>query len=235
MATEKVRVRIKFTRDYLYHNPSDDVLGTPGEVKRKKAGGTAGNDPDEWKKTYCATPEGQLYIKPEQVFACIREGGKRVKNGRSNISKDIAATLLVEEPRILFSEHVNGVDIPTNDYEAPVFIDKRTVKNPATKGLNMRYRLAVAAGAELEFHLTYDNTLLNEQLLEAATRDAFKFAGIGDGRGIGKGRAEVLEFALCEGDAPSGSTGSVSGNVSGAATAVVACIAGLMCRLIHAI
>ncbi len=191
MAIEKVKATVKMTREYLWHNPSDDIL----DGGRKAKTGTAGNDPEEWKKSFTATKEGQLYVKPEQIFGCMREAGKHTKQGRGTMKNTIAATLQVDEDRILLDKNVGNLDdIPINDFEAGLYVDKRPVKNPATKGLNMRYRLAVPKGTELTFHMVYDNTLLNSGMVESILRDAGSLVGIGDGRAIGKGRFEVTSF-----------------------------------------
>jgi hypothetical protein len=192
MALERVKARVKLTREYLYHNPADTVLDGGRKVKT----GTAGNDPEEWKGTYCATKEGFLYIKPEQLFGCMREAGKFTKKGRATVKNDIAATLQIEEPRVLINKKIGTDPIPVNDPDAPLYVDKRPVKNPATKGLNMRYRLAVPPGTEFVFHMTYDNTILNANIVSSVLHDAGTLVGIGDGRSIGKGRFEVVSCDL---------------------------------------
>jgi hypothetical protein len=186
---EKLKCKIKLTREYLWHNPADDIF----DSGRKAKTATAGNDPNEWKKTYTANKDGKLYIKSEQIFGCMREGGKFTKQGKGNLKSAIAATLQVEEDKIYLPLVVkSGQDLFTNDLSQPVYIDKRPVKNPATKAMNMRYRLAAAPGIEAEFTLTYDNTILNQGQVSSVLTDAGRMVGIGDGRSIGKGRFEVV-------------------------------------------
>lgn len=189
MALERVKCKIRMTREYMWHNPADDIF----DGGRKAKTGTAGSDPDEWKKTYTATKDGQLYIKSEQIFGCMREGGKFTKAGRGNLKSSVAATLQVEEDKILLPLKIKPDEVlPTNDPAASLYIDKRPVKNPATKAMNMRYRLAAASGVEAEFTLSYDNTILNSGLVESVLTDAGRMVGIGDARSIGKGRFEVV-------------------------------------------
>ncbi len=127
MSIERVKATVRMTREYFYHNPADDIL----DGGRKAKTGSAGNDPEEWKKTFTATKTGQLYIKPEQIFGCMREGGKYTKKGRGTLKNDVAATLQVDEDRILLDKHVNGNldEIPINDFEADMYVDKRKSPN----------------------------------------------------------------------------------------------------------
>lgn len=132
----------------------------------------------------------------------MREGGKYTKDGRRGTLKaKIAAALQVEDERVEFQGDqycINGEDPPVNDESVPVFIDKRPVKNPATKGLNMRYRVAVNKCARATFTVAYDDSVLSKNEIEAVLKDSGTLVGIGDGRSIGKGRFKVIETKLLD-------------------------------------
>lgn len=199
------KVRIRGVRPLWWHAFGPDAL--PLEKQEKQ--GVAGNNPQEWRNTVLCTKEGQLCVDGSYMFGCLKEGGKRIKVGRGNIVKDIAATLQIGEERILVNRFFPGfpngndfnpatVDTPSEDSDFPVYLDVRGVVNPSTKGRNIRYRIAAAPGWEMEFTLVWDKTVVARHLMEAALIDAGKLAGIGSGRAIGKGRFEVVSFEVIE-------------------------------------
>ena len=61
-------VKIKGTRSLLWHHFGPDAL----PLEKQERTGVAGNDPEEWKKTYLVTKDKQLYLDPSYIFACIR-------------------------------------------------------------------------------------------------------------------------------------------------------------------
>jgi hypothetical protein len=163
--------------------------------KRKERGGTAGNDPTEWKKSYRATTEGQLYLTPEQIFGCFREAAKHTKAGKGTITRKVAATFQVDTPRIMVNRFMPQGDPPMNDYEAEVYIDVRQVKNPATRAANIRYRVTANHGWKTEpFQVTWDPTIVSEPEMRQVAIDAGALEGLGSGRTIGMGRFKVISF-----------------------------------------
>lgn len=199
------KVKIKGVRPLWFHTFGPDAL--PLEKVEKK--GVAGNNPDEWRGTVSVTKDGQLYVDSSYIFGCVKEGGKRIKVGRGNIIKDIAATLQIGEERVLVNRYFSGfpngeicnletVETPPTDQELPVYLDIRGVVNPSTKGRNIRYRVACSPGWEMEFTLVWDKTVVPRHLMQNALDDASKLIGIGNGRTIGKGRFEVLSFEMVE-------------------------------------
>jgi CRISPR/Cas system endoribonuclease Cas6 (RAMP superfamily) len=64
----------------------------------------------------------------------------------------------------------------------------RSVKNPATRARNVRYRVAASKGWTATFTIMWDKTVVAREEMKAAIRDAGMFVGIGDGRSIGFGR-----------------------------------------------
>jgi CRISPR/Cas system endoribonuclease Cas6 (RAMP superfamily) len=85
---------------------------------------------------------------------------------------------------------------PTRDSTAPVYIDVRSVRNPATKGRNVRYRVAASTGWIVTFGVLWDKTIVNRQQMEAVAIDAGRLVGIGDGRSVGMGRFSVENFEV---------------------------------------
>lgn len=175
------------TRPLLWNRLSAEIFSS----KRREKTGSAGNNPDEWKATHRATDEGQLYLETSQVFGCAREGAKYTKRGRTSISRFVVATLQVVEEKILINRFMP--DELLKDSNQPVYLDVRPVKNPNSRGMNIRYRVAASAGWEAIFRVFFDKTIVSRQEMHAVFIDAGKLCGLGDGRAIGFGRFDVKE------------------------------------------
>ncbi len=187
----KARLTIEGVRPLLFHAFSPEAMN--GDRKERR--GSAGNDPEEWRKTYRATSEGQLYLVPEQIFGCARFASKFTKKGKGSIQPMVSATLLVVEPRILLNRYVGT---PTQNPEDEVHIDVRGVVNPATRGRNVRYRLMTNEGWKAQFTIMFDETVVARGQMEAVFNDAGNLVGLGDGRAIGYGRFKLVSFDVEE-------------------------------------
>ncbi|WMT18437.1 hypothetical protein [Parageobacillus toebii] len=187
-------IKIKGTRPLLFNRFTIDTIS----LHKKEQTGVAGNDPEEWKRTYSATSDGQLYLDSSYIFGCIREAAKYTKSGRASIQTKVAATLQILTNKALINRFVPRFEDITQDPTQPVYIDIRSVRNPSTKGRNIRYRLALSEGWETSFQIMWENTLVNRTQMEAVVIDAGKLVGLGDGRSIGFGRFDVVEFHIKE-------------------------------------
>ena len=192
-------VSVQGTRPLLWHRFGPDAI----PLEKRERAGVAGNDPTEWRRTVLYTPEGQLYLEPTYIFGCLCNAAKYTKTGRGSIQTLVKATLMVVDNRILidrFIPNFNGglpADIPT-DPTLPVYLDIRMVRNPQTKGANVRYRVAASQGWKASFSITWDRTVVDRGQMEAVMIDAGKLIGLGDGRSIGFGRFTVEAFEVVE-------------------------------------
>jgi hypothetical protein len=111
----------------------------------------------------------------------------------------IAATLQVLDDRVVLDRHLpkDGAALST-DPDKPVYLDVRMVRNPSTRGRNVRYRLAAAPGWRLAFRVAWDASILSREQLRAVLNDAGALVGLGDGRSIGFGRFVVTGFQIVE-------------------------------------
>ena len=190
-STNLVRMRctIRGTRPLLQHSFGPWAIPlTPGEKT-----GVAGNDPVEWRRTMLVTPEGQLYLPDSYFFGCLRDAAKYTKRGRGTLQTALAATLQIEEPRILLNRYLPSKGDPPMEPTADVYVDICGVKNPATKGRNVRYRLASGPGWECTFTAIFDRSIVSREQFLAVLNDAGKLVGLADGRAMGRGRFEVLK------------------------------------------
>lgn len=166
--------------------------------ERKEKTGSAGNDPEEWKKTVIKDKDGNLYLPGAYFFATVKEGARHTKRGRGSIMTVVAATLQIEDDRVyLYNADGEQLSLPdplTEDADADVYLDIQGVRNPATKGRNVRYRVACKKGWTCSFSVLWDRTIVSMAELQAAVLDAGKLVGVADGRAIGFGRYEVVSF-----------------------------------------
>lgn len=163
--------------------------------KRRERGGTAGNDPTEWQRNVLITDDRQLYLLPTHIFGCLRDAAKYTKRGRSSLISPIASTLQVQNRQILVNRYLPEEPIrASEEIEQDVYIFMSVVKNVATRGRNIRYRVAAAPGWQCSFTLLWDKTIVSRQEMEAVAIDAGKLVGLADGRSIGYGRFEIIEF-----------------------------------------
>lgn len=197
------QVKIVGTRPFFHHKFGPDAM----PLEKQEKTGVAGNDPQEWRKTVNVTKDGQLYFDPSYVFATIRDGARYTKKGRGSIQSNVAATLQVLDDKVILDRwwpgYPNGaqfdilkVEPPIADADLPVYLDIRGVRNPATKGRNVRYRVACAKGWSCQFTILFDKTIVSRGEMESVLNDAGKLCGIGNGRAIGMGRFSVESFEV---------------------------------------
>ncbi len=194
----RVRVEIRGKRPLLQHAFGPDAI----PLEKQERTGVAGNDPEEWRRPSMVTKEGQLFIKGTYVFASLRDGARHTKKGHGSIQSMVAATLQVEEDRILLDRWIPKDGDPSTDSSESVYIDVCGVKNPSTKARNVRYRLACSKGWLCSFTLLFDKTVVATAQMQAVLNDAGILVGLADGRSVGYGRFEVLKFSVLNGDIP---------------------------------
>lgn len=186
----RARVEICGTRPLLQHKFGPEAL----PLEKGERTGVAGNDPEEWKRTCMVTSDGQLYVVGTYVFGMLRDAAKHTRKGKGSIQAMVAATLQVQDDRILLDRFMPKDGNPTTDSSQPVYIDVMGVRNPSTKARNVRYRLAASAGWNAAFTILWDKTIVSRDQMRAVLTDAGTLVGLADGRSIGYGRFEVVSF-----------------------------------------
>lgn len=195
-------VSIVGTRPLLQHHFGPDAI----PLERQERTGVAGNDPVEWRRSCLVTPEGQLYLPGAYFFGCLRDGAKHVKQGRGSLQSAVAATLQVTDESVLLDRWLPGcagghscdlltIEVPT---AGETYVDVRGVVNPGTRGRNIRYRLATAAGWRAEFNILWNVVIVQRDHMRLVCENAGSLCGLGSGRAIGYGRFEVVSFQVRE-------------------------------------
>lgn len=179
----RVKIGVEGIRPLLQHAFGPESI--PLEKQEKE--GVAGNDPNEWRKSMMVNDDGVLYIRGSYAFGCLRNASKHTKKGRSSIMSVVEATLEIEEQVILLSNRTLPEKPRQNAYDDPVYIDVRGVVNKATKGRNVRYRLAASPGWLCEFTIQFDRTLVSREQMKAVVHDAGRLQGLGDALRLGCG------------------------------------------------
>jgi len=193
-------IAITGTRPLLWNRFGPDTIPVGG---RRERSGVAGNDPDEWKRSVRITTENQLYLDPTAIFGCLRDAARYTPRKRGTLQPFVAATLQVRDERVLVDRFLPAH--PSTDATQPVYLDIRSVRNPATRGRNVRYRVAAAPGWRTIFTIEWDLTIVSRQELLAVLLDAGRFVGLGDGRTVGFGRFTCdldHDVTLIEGERP---------------------------------
>jgi hypothetical protein len=190
----KAKISISGKRPILFNRFSVDSIS----LEKQERTGVAGNNPEEWKRTVLKTNENQLYVESTYIFGCIRDGGKHLKLGRGTLQAKIASTLVVLDEIILLDRFLPREEDLTQDKNALVYLDVRGVKNPSSKGRNIRYRVACSPGWKAVFQIEWENTVISRNEMHSSLDSAGSFVGLGDGRAIGFGRFEVDQFDILE-------------------------------------
>lgn len=202
----RVRVTVRGTRPLLQHQFTSDSIA----LEKEEKDGVAGNSPGEWKKSCMVTKDGQLFFRGDYIFSMLRNAGKHTKKGRGSLMSIIPCTLQIEENIILLDRFIPQEGDPKhNDYDSPVYIDVRPVRNPKTKGRNIRYRLAASPGWTCSWTMLWDKTVVSRNEMRAVTHDAGVYCGLADGVGVGMGRFEVVSYEELSGAEEEVAEGSV--------------------------
>lgn len=214
----KAKVTIRGTRTLLQHRFGPESI----PLEKQERTGVAGNDPIEWKKSCMVTPDGNLYLPGTYIFGCLKNGAVHTKKGKGSIQSLVVSTMQIEEDLLLLNRNLPSEKELTQqtiltppDPEIKTFIYVSSVRNPSTKGRNVRYRLATRAGWKLSFTLVWDKTVVPREQMKAVLRDSGILGGLGDGIKIGCGRFEVVkyeELTDAQEETTEGSMGGYEGN-----------------------
>lgn len=197
MVLTTAKIQAKGIRPLLFHAFREEVL----TQTKKKASGTVGNNPEEWKQTVQMDSDRRLFVTHLNLFAMIKNAAKHTKIGRGTIKDKVGATLQVPQRNYFLTFEGKDLYVPDDqdlnrDEEKPVFLHVCSVKNPATKGRNMRYRIAANIDWELEFLITWDERVVSKDMMVGVIEDAGVLEGFMDGRNIGYGRFEMKAFEV---------------------------------------
>jgi hypothetical protein len=170
-----------------YLSPDDDLYNAGGDSEDDEDNGFSSS------ARLRPLPDGFLPIKGETPPP-VRPKPALLRPVAWTLALCFMVYTFVQMPSDVWETGRHAKIAASEDPDAPVYLDVRSVKNPATKARNVRYRVAASSGWEAEFTLMWDKTVVSRGEMESALRDAGRLVGLGDGRSIGAGRFEVVSF-----------------------------------------
>jgi hypothetical protein len=188
------KVIIEGTKPLLFNTFRHDAL----DSKKAKKGST-GNNNEEWEATVLMDEKRRLYLLDTYFLGSIRGGGKYIKVGKGNLSKNMASTLEISGSKLYLIDRVvpEPKDLLQLETEK-VYLDIRGVVNPMTKGRNLRYRVACSPGWQCEFIVSWDDYVISKENMKMCLENAGTYVGVGDGRSIGFGRFKINDFKMLD-------------------------------------
>jgi hypothetical protein len=161
----------------MLHHGSQSV-GMEKAVMKKKGGDALTGDPEEWKKTIYYDESVGVYLPAPNVEAALIKSASQFKvTGRKTAMDFFKSGVFVMDDMLPFL--VNGKIIKDL---ADVEIDKRSVKNPSTKGRNMRYRALFRQWSSKFRIMISSDDFITMDLLKQVTEYAGMYVGLGDYR-----------------------------------------------------
>lgn len=169
------RVKIRSIAPMLHHGAQS--LGLEPKSQKKKGGDALTGDKDEWKKTIYFNEQDGVFLPAINVEAALIEAAKQFKQGRSTMTKYFKSGVFISENNLPL--YVQGKTIKNlSDVE----VDVRTVKNPSTRGRNVRYRAIFRQWSSDFLICVSADDFINAVLLKDVFAYAGSFVGIGDFR-----------------------------------------------------
>jgi hypothetical protein len=162
----------------MIHHGSQSV-GMQEKSMKKQGGDALTGNPDEWKQTIYYKDRVGVYLPAICFEACVKNAAKQFKIGRATAMKYVDSGLFCSDEYLSFL--VNGKPIMSLD-DTRITIDKRTVKNPTTKGRNVRYRAKFDEWESTFRIIVSADDYLSEKLLQEIITYGGSYVGVGDYR-----------------------------------------------------
>jgi len=174
---KKYNIKLESICTMLHHG--SQAVGMEEPQTKRKGGSAVHGDKDEWKKTIYYDEQHGVYLPAINMEACMKEAAKQFKIGRGTATKYINSGVFCTEEHLPL--YINGTIIKTLD-DPRITIDKRTIKNPNTKGRQVRYRAKFNQWTtEFQLMVTADD-YIDKKLLTEIIKYGGNFIGIGDFR-----------------------------------------------------
>lgn len=198
---KKVKFKLSGIRPLFFHAFKIEAISNLSKVKS----GSAGNDPEEWKRTVLEIND-QLYIPASYWTGCLKKGSTYTKAGRGTLQKSFVSSTTVLTEKAMIDRYLPkgwmemSHEQMETDSSKPVYLDIRGVTNPNSKGKNIRYRVACCPGWQTEVEFIFDDTIISQNQIKKIVEDSGKNIGVGDALALGYGRFKPTEFEITEAD-----------------------------------
>lgn len=156
---------------------------------KKKGGSAVVGDPEEWKKTVYFDDLVGAYVPAINFESSLVEAAKQFKvSGKATASKFFKSGIFVESDLIPLT--VNGEYVKSLD---KIKVDSRSVKNPATKMRQLRYRAIFDKWEAKVKIIVASDDYIDTELLKNVVNYAGMYVGLCDFRPR-FGRFQVAKF-----------------------------------------
>jgi len=171
-------VAIESTVAMLHHGAQAVGMQEKDTTTRKPTGNALLGNPEEWKQTIYFDEKDGVYLPATCFEASCKNASKQFKvTGRTTATKFVESGMFCVDDHLQFL--VDGKPIKTLDDER-IVVDKRTVKNPSTKGRNVRYRAKFDKWfSKFRVIVTADD-YISKDLLKQIIEYAGAYVGVGD-------------------------------------------------------
>ena len=170
-------VVIKGTSTLLLHKYTAASVSEP--KTRLTTGKDSANYADEWIKGTYLNKEGQVVMPWDNIFACMFDGSKGYKKGKTAFTRIIYTSLAIAdlEPLITIDSEPITIEMIRNN-------DWLHAKGAVVTGRRIdRVRTAIPEGWEVNFSIvTKPNNVLSTEDIKAILDNAGTQAGLGDWR-----------------------------------------------------
>lgn len=182
-------VKIKSICAMIHHGSQS--VGMQEKSSKKQGGDALTGNPEEWKQTIYFKDGVGVYLPSICFEACLKNASKQFKiTGRATATKFVDSGLFCSDEYLPF--FVKGKPIMSLD-DPRITIDKRTVKNPTTKGRNVRYRAKFDEWESAFRIIVSADDYLSEKLIKEIIEYGGLYVGVGDYRPK-FGRFELLSL-----------------------------------------
>jgi len=171
-------IKIKSICSMLHHGAQ--AVGMEKTIGKKRGGEALLGNEEEWKKTIYFKKGVGVYLPAISFEACMVNAAKQFKiTGRQTATKYVKSGIFCVDEYLPFL--VDGKPIMDLD-DSRIQIDKRTVKNPSTRGRNVRYRAKFDNWESTFRFIVNSDDYLKKDLLTEIIKYAGNFVGVGDYR-----------------------------------------------------
>lgn len=185
MRIKEYNIQLRGTNAILLHKYTTATVSEPGSRITTK---DSANYVDEWVKGTYFNKEGQVVIPWKNLMACLFDGAKGMKKGKTALTRVVYTSLMVQSPEIVLlfdGKPITKEDILKNDWldTCGAVISGRRVDrtrtmipgSPKVPGVDEK-------SWELNFEIITKDEILSKEDIQKIIERAGLAAGLGDWR-----------------------------------------------------
>lgn|SRR3990167_3847651 len=168
-----IKTTIVGTRPILIHKYTVSTASKPTTRSKNQS------FDQEWRKNTYINDDGFLVIPHQNLMACLFDGTKGMKKGKTTLTRALYYCLTIAENEVLLLYegkpiHINDVEKKNWIFPSGVVISGRRID---------RLRTMIPAGWSINFTIeTYQHNILDETDIKKIIESSGRYAGLGDWR-----------------------------------------------------